>query len=74
MPEGQFSMQFLSSSIDGTIKVWDLHTKLLPNSKLKSTRNILERTTRLNTYKSPLDIYNNRLMPTYTVKSKLKTI
>lgn len=68
MQEGQFSEQFFSASMDGTIKLWDLHSKPLPKASQKSTS--IHRfgfPEKLKTYKSPLHIYNNCLKPTYTV-------
>lgn len=68
MREGQFSDQFFSASMDGTIKLWDLHSTPMskPNQR-KITNKRFENPENLNSYQSPLHIYNNRLKPTYTV-------
>uniref|UniRef100_A0A2S2R2B2 WD repeat-containing protein 63 n=1 Tax=Sipha flava TaxID=143950 RepID=A0A2S2R2B2_9HEMI len=66
--EGQFSDQFFSASMDGTIKLWDLHSTPIPRSQ----QNIEKKTRfpypdKLDSYKSPLSIYNNCLKPLYTI-------
>lgn len=67
--EGRFSDQFFSSSMDGTIKLWDLQSTPLPKAHKKSTANTrFGRPENLNDYVSPLNVYNNRLKPSYTVR------
>jgi len=71
--EEQFSDQFFSASMDGTIKLWDLHSTPLPKLKEKSTMTTqFERPKNLKKYESPLNIYHNRLKPSYTVILRLK--
>lgn len=66
--EGLFSDQFFSTSMDGTVKLWDLHSTPLPKINQKSTTNPhFEYPENLKKYKSPLNIYNNRLQSSYTV-------
>eukprot|EP00102_Acyrthosiphon_pisum_P020917 XP_016658127.1 PREDICTED: uncharacterized protein LOC100571197 [Acyrthosiphon pisum] len=75
--EGEFSDQFFSASMDGTIKLWDLNSKPMPRIIKKNTTNTgFENPEKLNNYKSPLSIYNNRLKPSYTIiiKEPEKTI
>lgn len=68
--EGEFSDQFFSASMDGTIKLWDLKSKPMPRIIKKSKTNTsFEHPEKLNNYKSPLSIYNNRLKPSYTVRT-----
>lgn len=68
--EGEFSDQFFSASMDGTIKLWDLNSTLMPRIKKKITTNTsFEHPENLNNYKSPLSVYNNRLKPSYTVRT-----
>lgn len=64
---GQFSYQFFSASMDGTVKLWDLNSTPLPKTNEKSTTS-REHPKNLKKYKSPLNIYNNRLQPSYTVR------
>ncbi|XP_025202203.1 uncharacterized protein LOC112599497 [Melanaphis sacchari] len=75
--EGQYSDQFFSASMDGTIKLWDLNSTPMPRVIKKSTTNTsFKYPEKLNNYKSPLSIYNNRLKPSYTIiiKEPEKTI
>ncbi|XP_060848211.1 dynein axonemal intermediate chain 3-like isoform X2 [Rhopalosiphum padi] len=66
--EGQFSDQFFSASMDGTIKLWDLKSTPMPRIIKKSTTNTsFNQPEKLNNYKSPLSIYNNCLKPSYTI-------
>lgn len=66
--EGQFSDQFFSASMDGTIKLWDLDSTPIPRIiKKNSTNTSIKHPEKLNNYRSPLSIYNNRLKPSYTV-------
>ncbi|XP_050436301.1 uncharacterized protein LOC126843044 [Adelges cooleyi] len=67
----QFSKQFFSSSMDGCIKLWDLHSTPILNVKQKTANTNYPPTNypeKLNEYKSPLRIYHNRLRPSYTIK------
>ncbi|CAH1731486.1 unnamed protein product [Aphis gossypii] len=66
--EGQFSDQFFSASMDGTIKLWDLDSTPIPRIiKKNSTNTSIKHPEKLNNYRSPLSIYNNRLKPSYTI-------
>lgn len=69
MQQGTFSDQFMSASLDGTIKVWDLQSKFKkkpyqksePNSRFGRPKNLISN-------KSPLSHLNNRLRPSYSVR------
>lgn len=58
--------------MDGTVKLWDLHSTPLPKSKQQQQKSMMN--TRfgypenLKNYTSPLNVYNNRLKPSYTVR------
>lgn len=66
--EGQYSDQFFSASSDGTIKLWDLNSTPMPESKKKIPKNTrFPHPAKLDSHKSRLRIYNNRLKPLYTV-------
>lgn len=70
MKEGQFSDQFFSASMDGTLKIWDLHSTPISRTKQNIPVNTRSpRPDKLNSYKSPLSIYNNSLKPSYTVSA-----
>ncbi|CAI6355721.1 unnamed protein product [Macrosiphum euphorbiae] len=68
MQQGTFSDQFMSASLDGTIKVWDLQSKFKkkpyqksePNSRFGRPKNLISN-------KSPLSHLNNRLRPSYSI-------
>lgn len=69
MPDGTFSHQFMSASLDGTIKFWDLQSKFMKkpyqknetNSRFGKPKNLLSN-------KSTLSNFNNRLKPSYSVR------
>lgn len=68
--EGEFSDQFFSASMDGTIKLWDLNSTPMPRINKKSTTDTsFEHPEKLNNYRSPLSVYNNRIKPSYTVRT-----
>uniref|UniRef100_A0A2S2Q7P9 WD repeat-containing protein 63 n=1 Tax=Sipha flava TaxID=143950 RepID=A0A2S2Q7P9_9HEMI len=67
--EEQFSDQFFSASSDGTIKLWDLKSTPMPESEKKIPKNTrFPHPAKLDSHKSWLRIYNNRLKPLYTLK------
>lgn len=69
MQQGTFSDQFMSASLDGTIKVWDLQLKLMKKPYQKSeTNSRFGRPKNLMSNKSPLSHLNNRLRPSYSVR------
>ncbi|XP_050527751.1 uncharacterized protein LOC126897863 isoform X2 [Daktulosphaira vitifoliae] len=69
-PKDKFSDQFFSSSMDGTIKLWDLHSTPVSKSKkpVNAPKPRFGHPDNLNKYKSPFIIYNNRLEPSYSIK------
>jgi len=69
MQQGTFSDQFMSASLDGTIKVWDLQSKLMKTTYQKSeTNSRFGIPKNLMSNKSPLSHLNNRLRPSYSVR------
>ncbi|XP_029341501.1 uncharacterized protein LOC115033314 [Acyrthosiphon pisum] len=68
MQQETFSDQFMSASLDGTIKVWDLQLKLVKKPYQKSeTNSRFRRPKNLMSDKSPLSHLNNRLRPLYSI-------
>ncbi|XP_050532358.1 dynein axonemal intermediate chain 3-like [Daktulosphaira vitifoliae] len=66
-----YSDQFFTASMDGTIKLWNLQSTSTLNENIKFTNNTQFYNSFpecLNKYRSPLNIYNNRLQPSYTIK------
>jgi len=69
MQEGTFSDQFISASLDGTVKLWDLQSNLMKKPyQQNATNSRFEYPKKLLSNKSPLSNLNNRLKPSYSVR------
>ncbi|CAH1731756.1 unnamed protein product [Aphis gossypii] len=66
--QGKFSDQFISSSLDGTIKLWDLQPKSMPTHQKTPTNCRFGYPKKLLSNKSPLSVLNNHLKPSYSIK------
>jgi len=66
--EGKFSDQFISSSLDGTIKLWDLQPKPMPAHQKIPTNCRFGYPKKLLSNQSPLSVLNNHLKPSYSVR------